>query len=224
MPAGAAQPLKPADEKPVADTPSANVAQTPGSPVDSLSAQPEPKRPIEPVYIVANVARDDVLNVRSGPSTEFDVVAELQPGSRGISIIGACRSEWCPVQRQSTKGWVNRMYLANDGPVARAASPPLTSSIEDLLAADGAQARAASSDPADAPRTCLTLPARALLERIEERFGSVKLLSTCRPGATIAGSGRPSRHASGNAVDFDAGSRKLTLSNGSSPITMTAAP
>jgi uncharacterized protein YcbK (DUF882 family) len=53
-------------------------------------------------------------------------------------------------------------------------------------------------------RTCLTPSARGLLERIEARFGVVRVISTCRPGATIAGSGRPSRHASGNAVDFDA--------------------
>ena len=63
-------------------------------------------------------------------------------------------------------------------------------------------------DSPDAPRTCLTAPARALLERIEEKFGRVKLVSTCRPGSTIAGTGRSSRHASGNAVDFDADSRK----------------
>jgi uncharacterized protein YcbK (DUF882 family) len=39
----------------------------------------------------------------------------------------------------------------------------------------------------------------------------VQLISTCRPGATIAGSGRPSRHATGNAVDFNAGSRKREI-------------
>jgi hypothetical protein len=53
-------------------------------------------------------------------------------------------------------------------------------------------------------RTCLSSPARALLERIEAQFGAVRIVSTCRPGAVIAGSGRLSRHASGNAVDFDA--------------------
>jgi peptidase M15-like protein len=53
-------------------------------------------------------------------------------------------------------------------------------------------------------RTCLTSPARALLARIEEQFGPVRIISTCRPGAVIAGSGRPSRHASGNAIDFNA--------------------
>ena len=60
-------------------------------------------------------------------------------------------------------------------------------------------------------RGCLTAPARALLSRIEGRFGGVHVISTCRPGARIAGSGRISRHASGNAVDFDAGGRKSQI-------------
>jgi len=64
------------------------------------------------------------------------------------------------------------------------------------------------ADAKGAPRKCLTTAARALLEQIEEKFGPVRVISTCRPGARIAGSGRISRHASGNAIDFDAGSRK----------------
>lgn len=64
------------------------------------------------------------------------------------------------------------------------------------------------SKSASTSRSCLTSEARALLQRIESQFGSVKVVSTCRPGAKIAGTGRPSRHASGNAVDFTAGSRK----------------
>jgi hypothetical protein len=71
--------------------------------------------------------------------------------------------------------------------------------------------RATSADAPDAPRSCLTPPTRALLTRLEERFGSVQVVSTCRLGATIAGTGRPSRHSSGNAVDFDAGSRKADI-------------
>lgn len=63
-------------------------------------------------------------------------------------------------------------------------------------------------DDPEAPRKCLTKPAHELLDKIESRFGPVRVISTCRPGARIAGSGRISRHASGNAVDFDAGSRK----------------
>jgi hypothetical protein len=53
-----------------------------------------------------------------------------------------------------------------------------------------------------ASRSCLTGDTRALLSRFEARFGSVKVISTCRPGAVIAGSGRPSQHRYGKAVDF----------------------
>ncbi len=67
------------------------------------------------------------------------------------------------------------------------------------------------SRSASTSRSCLTPEARALLQKIESQFGSVKVVSTCRPGATIAGTGRPSRHASGNAVDFNAGSRKEAI-------------
>jgi hypothetical protein len=65
-----------------------------------------------------------------------------------------------------------------------------------------------SATAAGTSRSCLTSAARALLGRIEAKFGSVQIVSTCRPGATIAGTGRPSRHASGNAIDFRAPGRK----------------
>ena len=64
------------------------------------------------------------------------------------------------------------------------------------------------ADAKDAPRKCLTPAVRAVLDQIEARFGPVQVISTCRPGARIAGSGRISRHASGNAVDFEVGKRK----------------
>jgi hypothetical protein len=57
-------------------------------------------------------------------------------------------------------------------------------------------------------RGCLSAPARGLLSRIESNFGAVQVISTCRPGARIAGTGKVSRHASGNAIDFAAGGRK----------------
>lgn len=55
---------------------------------------------------------------------------------------------------------------------------------------------------ASASRSCLTGDTRALLSRLEARFGGVQVISTCRPGAVIAGSGRPSQHRYGKAVDF----------------------
>lgn len=60
-------------------------------------------------------------------------------------------------------------------------------------------------------RKGLTPAALALLERIETQFGPVNVISGYRPGARIAGTGRISRHASGNAIDFDAGSRKAAI-------------
>ncbi len=57
-------------------------------------------------------------------------------------------------------------------------------------------------------RDCLKPEARALLGSIESQFGPVQIVSTCRPGAVIAGSGKPSKHRYGLAIDFNAGARK----------------
>jgi len=67
---------------------------------------------------------------------------------------------------------------------------------------------------AGASRGCLSGDTRNLLSRFEARFGSVKVISTCRPGAVIAGSGRPSQHRYGKAVDFmpNPGQRTAMLS------------
>lgn len=55
---------------------------------------------------------------------------------------------------------------------------------------------------ASTSRACLTAQTRAVLAQMEGHFGPVKVISTCRPGAVIAGSGRPSQHRYGKAVDF----------------------
>jgi hypothetical protein len=57
-------------------------------------------------------------------------------------------------------------------------------------------------------RGCLQPAASALLSRIEAQFGPVQIVSTCRPGATIRNTGKPSKHRYGLAIDFDAGGRK----------------
>src|SRR6185436_4632920 len=43
---------------------------------DARISTPEPIEAAVVRYMVTNVSRDDVLNVRSGPSADFDVVAE----------------------------------------------------------------------------------------------------------------------------------------------------
>jgi hypothetical protein len=186
--------VKPAVEEPPEKAPAPPKAVLKeGEPPEKLA---EPKRATVPLFKVANVRRDDVLNVRSRPSADSDIVGTLPPGSRGIAITSACRAQWCPVKHLATSGWVNSTYLTPEGDlegVPEKASPPGSGALH---------------DSPEAPRSCLTTAARALLDRIEREFGPVQVISTCRPGATIRGTWRPSRHASGNAVDFKAGTRK----------------
>lgn len=58
---------------------------------------------------------------------------------------------------------------------------------------------------------CLTSQARALLGRIQAQFGNVQVISTCRPGARIATTGKISKHASGQAIDFRVPGRKAEV-------------
>jgi uncharacterized protein YraI len=184
--------------------------------VSTRPADPPPppaaKTPEQPsAYKVVNIRDDDVLNVRSGPSSEHAVVAALQPGSRGVIITGDCESDWCPVQHPAASGWVNRTFLVSETGFVSAFPPQRASSSIETRSLAAVRGRMAGGDSPEAPRSCLTPAARKLLARVEEKFGPVRLVSTCRPGATIAGTGRPSRHASGNAVDFNAGARKSEI-------------
>lgn len=58
---------------------------------------------------------------------------------------------------------------------------------------------------------CLTSEARNLLARIRAQFSNVEIVSTCRPGAKIAGTNYPSKHASGQAIDFRVPGRKAEV-------------
>jgi len=59
-----------------------------------------------------------------------------------------------------------------------------------------------SDRAASASRSCLTAPTQAMLASLERAIGPVRVISTCRPGAVIAGTRRPSFHRLGMAVDF----------------------
>lgn len=75
-------------------------------------------------------------------------------------------------------------------------------------ASRGGKRHAHSHGGGGTSRACLQSSARALLNRIESQFGAVQIVSTCRPGAVIAGSGKPSKHRYGLAIDFNAPSGK----------------
>ncbi len=81
--------------------------------VGLVSAQQPRAAAQEPVrtYRVVNVAHDDVLNIRSGPSAGYGIVGSIPPRGRGVRIVGSCRG-WCPIQYNGLSGWVNAAFLA----------------------------------------------------------------------------------------------------------------
>jgi hypothetical protein len=100
-------------------------SRAPGSRANGVSRARTPSAPVpEPAFMVVNVARGDVLNVRKGPSADFEVVGGLPPGSRGVTVTGACQLRWCPVEHPSARGWVNSTYLAREEPPGAGTNAP----------------------------------------------------------------------------------------------------
>lgn len=79
----------------------------------------------EPLYEVGHVAADDVLNVRRGPSVDFDILMGLPPAQGGLRKLvcvlvkpdphGAAPAkmpEWCMIaDHGGVLGWVNARFL-----------------------------------------------------------------------------------------------------------------
>ncbi|MEL6289008.1 MAG: SH3 domain-containing protein [Pseudomonadota bacterium] len=61
-------------------------------------------------YQVYNVASNDVLNVRTGPSVRFPIVTGLRNGTQCI-IIQARSGNWVKISYAEHTGWVNARYL-----------------------------------------------------------------------------------------------------------------
>jgi uncharacterized protein YcbK (DUF882 family) len=62
----------------------------------------------------------------------------------------------------------------------------------------------ATPSSAQSSTSCLPGSVQNTLSRIRQKFGPVRVISTFRRGAVIAGTGRRSLHASCRAVDFHA--------------------
>jgi len=69
---------------------------------------------LNPSYRVANVASNDVLNVRSGPSDDYSILEGIPHDGRGIQIVGTCTGIWCPVDYRGARGWVDRQFLTSE--------------------------------------------------------------------------------------------------------------
>ncbi|MCB1496863.1 MAG: SH3 domain-containing protein [Bauldia sp.] len=69
---------------------------------------------------VTDVPRNDTLNVRRGPGTNYAVLGELNNGdivrNRGCKRVG--QSRWCEIEAGEARrrGWVNGNFLRESGP------------------------------------------------------------------------------------------------------------
>jgi SH3-like domain-containing protein len=83
-----------------------------------LVAIPSTADPIVPgvEHCVVNVRSDDVLNVRTAPSSASPVAAKKRHDSCGILVQRACKGNWCRVEDGHSLGWAHRHYLAMVSP------------------------------------------------------------------------------------------------------------
>jgi SH3-like domain-containing protein len=77
----------------------------------SLGQPHAPAREPDRTYRVIDVASDDVLNIRAGPSAGHAIVGAIPPGARGVRLVGRCQG-WCPISYNGASGWVKGRYLA----------------------------------------------------------------------------------------------------------------
>lgn len=122
----------------------------PGEPIDIY--------PYEGAHLgVVGVEAGDTLNVRTGPGTDFDVVAELNPLSQEPTATGRNRtlddgSLWVEVAVGDETGWVNGGYVAQPGAVVDiTADVPAASGETAVELAEVIAAGRASSDEGPQP-------------------------------------------------------------------------
>jgi uncharacterized membrane protein len=76
--------------------------------------------PAPALYDVSGVNAGDVLNVRTLPNADSDIIGELPPGAVSVEVVAWSRkSEWALVNAGDTAGWVSARFLepsqANSG-------------------------------------------------------------------------------------------------------------
>jgi hypothetical protein len=103
----------PDDDTTTTDDEGGASGELPGEPVDIFPNEGDE-------LMVVGVAADDVLNVRSGPGTVYDVVVELEPLADGILATGNNRSLdgegiWAEVEAEGETGWASTAFLLQRG-------------------------------------------------------------------------------------------------------------
>jgi hypothetical protein len=82
----------------------------------ATSQPPSATTEVDLGYQVVFVEEDDVLNVRTEPGVDNDVVAELAPNAVDVQIVGpgevVTGSTWVPISAGTNTGWVNSRFLS----------------------------------------------------------------------------------------------------------------
>ena len=62
-------------------------------------------------YKVVHVSSWDVLNIRTGPSVQYQKIGAIPSGSACVIKSGRKQGKWHEVTYAQTTGWVHRYYL-----------------------------------------------------------------------------------------------------------------
>lgn len=117
VPATTAPTSPPTTTAPTSTTSTTEVVATtvgwPGEPYDFWVPVPEEG----PIIGVVGVRHDDVLNVRSGPGVDFDVIATLDPTLTGVTGTGngwqlPSGAVWWEIEMGAVTGWANQQFLS----------------------------------------------------------------------------------------------------------------
>lgn len=138
-------------EPPEEVTTTTDLSDLPGEPIDLYAREGAELG-------VVGVDADDVLNLRTGPGADFDVVAELEPTAEGLIATGNNRSVpngiWYQVEFDGEIGWVNARYTAYLGSTADLTGElpgDLTAPTPDDLARRIAEARGFDEPGSEGP-------------------------------------------------------------------------
>lgn len=96
---------------------------------DDTETDSEPEEPSLPAYEVTELDESMVMyasnavNVRQGPSTDFEIVGSLKPG-RDVTVTGHADTGWYEILYNEEKGFVSNKYLQSEKPEEEPAPQP----------------------------------------------------------------------------------------------------
>lgn len=82
-----------------------------------LSLSPAMAQDLPALFDVAGVSQNDVLNVRSQPSANSDIIGKLSAGQTGVEVVAVDDSgRWGQVNVGERSGWASLAYLVRQAP------------------------------------------------------------------------------------------------------------